>query len=94
MLVAIAIPIFTTQLEKAREATDAANLRSAYAEVMADALTNETTTKEIKVDQKQTKEDWVTTPDLPFTVKAPVDGASTDYWTVKWDTTSDAVVAQ
>lgn len=39
VLVAIAIPIFTTQLEKAREATDAANLRSAYAEVMTAALT-------------------------------------------------------
>ena len=39
VLVAIAIPIFTAQLEKAREATDAANIRSAYAEVMAEALT-------------------------------------------------------
>ena len=28
---AISIPIFTSQLEKAREATDTANLRSAYA---------------------------------------------------------------
>ena len=26
----ISIPIFTTQLEKARESTDAANLRAAY----------------------------------------------------------------
>ena len=33
VLVAIAIPVFTTQLEKAREATDLANVRSAYAEV-------------------------------------------------------------
>lgn len=32
VLVAIAIPTFTNQLEKAREATDAANLRAAYAE--------------------------------------------------------------
>ena len=39
VLVAIAIPVFTNQLEKAREATDAANIRSAYAEVMAAALT-------------------------------------------------------
>ena len=31
VLVAIAVPIFTGQLEKAREATDAANLRTAYA---------------------------------------------------------------
>ncbi len=40
VLVAIAIPVFTNQLEKAREATDMANLRSAYAEVMACALTD------------------------------------------------------
>lgn len=40
VLVAIAIPVFTNQLEKAREATDMANIRSAYAEVMACALTN------------------------------------------------------
>lgn len=41
VLVAIAIPVFTNQLEKSREATDAANIRSAYAEVMACALTND-----------------------------------------------------
>ncbi len=35
VLVAIAIPIFTAQLEKSREATDAANIRAAYAEVVA-----------------------------------------------------------
>lgn len=40
VLVAIAIPVFNNQLEKAREATDMANLRSAYAEVMATALTD------------------------------------------------------
>lgn len=40
VLVAIAIPVFTNQLEKAREATDMANIRSAYAEVMACALTD------------------------------------------------------
>lgn len=40
VLVAIAIPVFTNQLEKAREATDEANVRSAYAEVMACAMTD------------------------------------------------------
>ena len=35
---AISIPIFTAQLEKAREATDEANLRSAYAECSASCL--------------------------------------------------------
>lgn len=40
VLVAISIPIFTSQLEKSREATDEANIRAAYAEVMSNALTD------------------------------------------------------
>lgn len=40
VLVAISIPIFTSQLEKAREATDLANVRSAYAELTTAYLTN------------------------------------------------------
>lgn len=35
VLVAIAIPVFTAQLEKSRDATTIANVRSAYAEAMA-----------------------------------------------------------
>jgi len=38
VLVAIAIPIFTKQLEKSREATDISNVRSAYAEVVTSYL--------------------------------------------------------
>lgn len=41
VLVAIAIPLFTNQLEKVREATDLANIRSAYAVASAEQLTNE-----------------------------------------------------
>ena len=41
VLVAIAIPVFNSQLEKSREATDLANVRSAYAEVMAAAITED-----------------------------------------------------
>ena len=41
VLVAISIPIFTAQLEKAREATDAANIRAAYAEVTTALLNGE-----------------------------------------------------
>ena len=40
VLVAISIPIFTAQLEKSREAVDESNIRAAYAEVMAAALTD------------------------------------------------------
>ena len=43
VLVAIAIPVFTNQLEKSREATDLANVRSAYAECVASVLNGETT---------------------------------------------------
>ena len=43
VLVAISIPIFSSQLEKSREATDLANIRAAYAEVQAAALSEETT---------------------------------------------------
>ena len=39
VLVAIAIPVFTTQLEKSKETTDIANLRSAYAAGQVTALT-------------------------------------------------------
>lgn len=38
VLVAIAIPVFTNQLEKSREATDEANIRSLYAETVAAVL--------------------------------------------------------
>lgn len=39
VLVAIAIPIFTAQLEKARDAVSVANLRTAYAEAQTLVLT-------------------------------------------------------
>ena len=44
VLVAISIPIFTSQLEKSREAVDLANIRAGYAEVMSAALTGDTPT--------------------------------------------------
>ena len=45
ILVAISIPVFSGQLEKAREATDIANVRSAYSEVMSDAITENTSSE-------------------------------------------------
>ena len=56
VLVAISIPIFNNELEKARESTDLANVRSAYAEIMADANNGKESSK--KVMLKQTKDDW------------------------------------
>lgn len=42
VLSAIAVPVFGSQLEKSREATDLANVRIAYGEVIAAALTEDT----------------------------------------------------
>ena len=58
VLVAIAIPIFTSQLEKSREATDAANIRSAYAEVLAKALEDPDTDHSATVSKVQTQSGW------------------------------------
>ena len=41
ILVAIAIPTFASSLNKARVATDEANIRSGYASVMTDVLTDD-----------------------------------------------------
>lgn len=41
ILVAVAIPIFTSQIEKSREATDAANIRNAYADLMTKVITED-----------------------------------------------------
>lgn len=41
VLVAIAIPIFVNQLEKARESTDAANIRDYYAEIATALVTGD-----------------------------------------------------
>lgn len=64
VLVGIAIPVFTSQLEKAREATDAANIRDAYAEVMTKAIsTGEESTITVSLTQK--KNDWQTSFEFP-----------------------------
>ena len=57
VLVAIAIPIFTAQLEKARESTDAANLRAAYAQLAVDTLSEGTAGKK-EVTLTQTEVGW------------------------------------
>ncbi len=52
VLVAIAIPIFTSQLEKAREATDLANIRAMYAECTTSALTGTASDTTVTVTPK------------------------------------------
>lgn len=61
VLVAVAIPVFTSQLEKSREATDIANVRSAYAEVVTHYL-EKASIITIQVDAKQTQASWQTQP--------------------------------
>ena len=57
VLVAIAIPIFTSQLEKSRETADIANVRSAYADAVAEYLTTgEAVT--VTVASTQTQDTW------------------------------------
>ncbi len=60
VLVAIAIPVFSAQLEKSREATDLANIRSAYAEVVLDAIEDNSAAKKT-VTLKQQEAGWKTT---------------------------------
>ena len=91
VLIAIAIPVFGNQLEKAREAVDAANIRAGYAEVMADAILGDTGASVI-VDQKQTKADWQTTFDWPHNLAfagGNPQASSTGKWTLTWDATID-----
>lgn len=57
VLIAVAIPVFASQLEKAREATDLANVRSAYAQVSTEALLGDSETT-VTVNLKQKQADW------------------------------------
>ncbi len=61
VLTAIAIPVFSAQLEKSREATDAANVRSAYAEVVTHYLDQDSIIT-ITVPANQKVSDWQTNP--------------------------------
>ena len=71
VLTAIAIPVFTGQLEKSREAVDLANVRSAYAEVMTAAITEDTASPLRQSDGSylssvtltQAKDGWTTKTD-------------------------------
>lgn len=91
VLVAISIPIFTSQLEKAREATDLANIRSAYAEASAAVLTDGSEKETKTTAPAQSTGAWVTdtsaikwatlptnvTKGTAFTVTVKSDGTAT-----------------
>ena len=99
VLVAIAIPIFTAQLEKSREATDAANLRSAYAEVMTAGLSEDEANYTKTVASKQKQDGWQSSSSIKDIgglkvgngtdeVNAKTNGTE---WTVTFDATNQKV---
>ncbi len=93
VLVAISIPIFSSQLEKSREAVDAANIRAAYAEISADALTGDLK-ESYTVKLKQTQEGWTTKFDFPENLVATNDAVVPNKdvtVTLKWDSTNSKV---
>ena len=71
VLVAISIPIFTSQLEKSRDAVSIANLRAAYAEAASDYLTAGTSgyttiTKKVTLKGKKSDNFCSLGTELPF----------------------------
>jgi type IV pilus assembly protein PilA len=76
VLVAVSIPIFTAQLEKSREATDLAHIRSAYAEVSAAALMQEDTDTKTGVTRSGSEGSYVWTKEVPL--KQSQDGWQTN----------------
>lgn len=59
VLVAVSMPVFSQQLEKSREATDLANVRSAYAELMTEAMGDSAVAPQNKIVLlKQKQNDW------------------------------------
>ena len=103
VLVAIAIPVFTAQLEKSREATDLANVRSAYAEMMTEYLTWDGTSDidDIEVPAKQVQANWQSNGDKATTTIAEgVTGkgisvpANTDKYTVSIDTDDGTITVE
>ena len=67
VLVAIAIPVFTQQLEKSREATDLANIRSAYGQAVTEYLSNGGHAVKVTVEAKQTIANWQSDKDQAST---------------------------
>ena len=105
VLVAIAIPVFTAQLEKSRDATTISNLRSAYAEATALLLSEPDSTNATAGNAKKTAANKVEVSGvnlpctcgnadvsvLPFTVTAP--SAAKEDATVEFTFAADGTVS-
>ena len=98
VLVAIAIPVFTTQLERSKEATDMSNLRAAYAEVMAEYLASgATSAPSAEVSVKQAQKGWQNGQNGELLVrvngaeqKVSVDADKLSGWVVSIDNSTSA----
>ena len=93
VLTAIAIPVFTSQLEKSREAVDLSNIRSYYAEIVPAILTGDLddSTDKISIQGKE-----VTTTGAKsggkyadFTVTVPLGAKDVKQSVSQWQTTTD-----
>ena len=100
VLTAIAIPVFGTQLEKSREATDLANVRAAYAEQVTAFLGGDGSTDipAIEVPAKQTQANWQTANDSATTTIAEGQTGSgisvpaiTNHYTVSVNATNGSI---
>ena len=79
MLTAIAIPVFNAQLEKSRDSTDQANIRSAYAELSA-ALISNTKAADVLADvQKGKTFTWASSDATTYTATMVGKGTN-DVW--------------
>lgn len=81
VLVAISIPVFASQTEKSREATDLSNVRAAYAEVMAEAITENMEYQKKTVPLKQKQDDWQSADSVTIGGITHAKGeGDTDHW--------------
>jgi len=79
VLVAVAIPVFTTQLEKSRDTTSFANIRSAYAEAQAAYLTEDDSASTVTFTKEGNKITKVAVSDVAFKgIQAGWSGLTTD----------------
>lgn len=81
VLVAISIPVFASQTEKSREATDLSNVRAAYTEVMAEAITENMEYQAKTVPLKQKQDDWQSADSVTIGGITHAKGeGDTDHW--------------
>lgn len=80
VLISVAVPVLSSQLERSREAVDLANVRSAYAQVSTEALLGNTgVTVMVKLKQKQAGWQSADPVNIGGIVHSKSDG-NTDNW--------------